>query len=209
MNLIQVIEALQTVSNMKQIHDSRFDHPTYIKYRYVPYDLHHYSASLTLSYAYDDWAIANVMSYVGLKDEAQEYYNRLKWYENIFDTKTKFFCPKNSTGELLCPETNPEHLIPFDYRYTEDDAWQYRFFVPYDTPRLIEMFGGPESFAERLDKFFVESQNWPTTTIPNAYYWAGNEHDLFCVWQFHYGNRYRSDLTQRLSRWFLEDAYTI
>ena len=153
MNLIQVIEALRTVSNMKQIHDSRFDHPTYIKYRYVPYDLHHYSASLTLSYAYDDWAIANVMSYVGLKDEAQEYYNRLKWYENIFDTKTKFFCPKNSTGELLCPETNPEHLIPFDYRYTEDD--------------------------------------------------------LFCVWQFHYGNRYRSDLTQRLSRWFLEDAYTI
>jgi len=85
-------------------------------------------------------------------------------------------------------------LNKFDFRYTEGDAWQYRFFLPHNTPRLVELFGSPKIFAEDLDTFFVFSRDWPTMTIPNPYYWAGNEHDLFSVWQFHYANR--SDLTQ-------------
>ncbi|CAF4968074.1 unnamed protein product, partial [Rotaria magnacalcarata] len=80
-----------------------------------------------------------------------------------------------------------------DYRYTEGDAWHYRFFVPHNTSRLVDLFGGAKYFAQELDTFFVRSRDWPTITIPNPYYWAGNEHNLFSVWQFHYANR--SDLT--------------
>ena len=36
----------------------------------------HDSAPLTLSYAYDDWAIGNVANFMNLTDTANEYYNR-------------------------------------------------------------------------------------------------------------------------------------
>jgi predicted alpha-1,2-mannosidase len=206
LNITQVLEALRIVANKVQIYDSRFDPSTYIKYQYVPFEYNTFSASLTLSYAYDDWAIGNVMYAVGLIDDAQEYYNRSGWFEHVFDNETKIFCPRNSSGDLLCPSTEIEHLIPYNLIYTEGDAWHYRFFVPHNTRRLVYMFGGPKAFAEELDKFFILSRQWPTTTIPNPYYWAGNEHSLFSVWQFNYANR--SDLTQLHARWRLDHAYT-
>lgn len=205
LNMTQVIEALRKVANQVQQHDSRFDPPTYIKYQYVPYDQDSKSASLTLSYAYDDWAIGNIMHAAGLVDEAQVYYNRSQWFENIFDNKTKFFCARHSNGELSCPN-DIERLDPFDLRYTEGDAWHYRFFVPHNTKRLIELFGGQETFVNELDTFFTRSREDTSTLLPNPYYWAGNEHDLFSVWQFHYANR--SDLTQKHARWLLDHVYT-
>ena len=206
LNMTQVLEALRNVANKVQVYDSRFDPPTYIKYQYVPSDMDPHSASLTLSYAYDDWAIGNVMHAAGLPEEAQVYYNRSLWFENVFDKRTKFFCPRNSTGDILCPSSEIEYLNPFDYRYKEGDAWHYRFFVPHNTSRLVDLFGSPQSFAKELDTFFVRSRDWPTTAIPNPYYWGGNEHDLFSVWQFHYANR--SDLTQKHARWLLDHVYT-
>jgi putative alpha-1,2-mannosidase len=71
---------------------------------------------------------------------------------------------------------------------------------------LIELFGDPKLFIQELDTFFIRSRPWTTTDLPNPYYWPGNEHDLFSVWQFHYANR--SDLTQLHSRWLLDHAYT-
>ncbi|CAF0764417.1 unnamed protein product [Adineta ricciae] len=206
LNFTQVIQSLRKVANQNQIHDSRFDPSTYIQYKYVPYDMDQHSAPLTLSYAYDDWAIGNVLNAAGLADEAKEYYQRSTWFENVFDPKTKFFCPKNKTGVFHCPANALEFLDPFDNRYVEGDAWHYRFFVPHNTPRLIELFGGKENFLQQLNIFFERGQPWTDTLLPNPYYWPGNEHDLFSVWQFNYVNR--SDLTQKYSRWLLNHAYT-
>jgi predicted alpha-1,2-mannosidase len=205
LNLTQVVETLRHVANTPQKKDGRFDPSTYIQYQYVPYEKDQASAPLTLSYAYDDWAIGNAMKIAGFVDEAQEYYNRSLWFEHVFDTKSKFFCPRKTTGEFVCP-TPVELIDPFDNRYVEGDAWHYRFFVPHNTPRLVELFGGSQSFAQELDTFFMNGRGWPTNFLPNPYYWPGNEHDLFSVWQFHYANR--SDLTQKHARWLLEHAYT-
>ena len=206
LNLTQIVQSLRKVANQNQVHDSRFDPPTYIKYQYVPYDMDQHSAPLTLSYAYDDWAIGNVMKAAGLDDESRDYYQRSTWFEHVFDPKTKFFCPKDKTGNFHCPSNEIELLDPFDNRYVEGDAWHYRFFVPHNTSYLVELFGGKEIFSEELNKFFERSQPWKTNLLPNPYYWSGNEHDLFSVWQFNYANR--SDLTQKYSRWLLEHAYT-
>ena len=205
LNLTEVAQALRKVANQNQVHDSRFDPSSYIKYEYVPYDMDQHSAPLTLSYAYDDWAIGNVMYAAGLIDEAKEYYQRSTWFEHVFDNKTKFFCPKDKTGKFDCPN-EIELINPFDNRYVEGDAWHYRFFVPHNTSRLVELFGGPDVFSEELNKFFERAQPWTTTVLPNPYYWAGNEHNLLSVWQFNYANR--SDLTQKYSRWLVNHAYT-
>ncbi|CAF3757286.1 unnamed protein product [Rotaria socialis] len=207
LNLTQVTQALRKVANQNQVHDGRFDPAAYIKYQYVPYDMDHDSASLTLSYSYDDWAIGNVMNAAGLTDEAKEYYERSTWFEHVFDSETKFFCPKNTTGKFYCPENEIEFINPFDNRYVEGDAWHYRFFVPHNTSRLIELFGGRDNFIEELNSFFQRGQPWTSTLLPNPYYWPGNEHNLFSVWQFNYANR--SDLTQKYARWLLNHAYTM
>lgn len=52
---------------------------------------------------------------------------------------------------------------------------------------------------------FKLSAFWPTFWLPNPYYWAGNEHDLFSVWMFAYANR--SDLVQKYSRFILDRFY--
>ena len=131
LNLTQVTQALRRVANDHQTHDSRFDPATYIQYGYVPSDMDRESAPLTLSYAYDDWAIGNVMNAVGLVDEANEYYRRATWFEHVFDNQTRFFCPKDKAGKFDCPPNEIEFLNPFDTRYVEGDAWHYRFFVPH------------------------------------------------------------------------------
>lgn len=48
---------------------------------------------------------------------------------------------------------------------------------------------------------------WPTYWLPNPYYWAGNEHDLFAVWLFSFANR--SDLTYKYSRMIMKTQYGI
>ncbi|CAF1573665.1 unnamed protein product [Rotaria sordida] len=199
LNLTQVIQALRKVANQNQVHDGRFDPSTYIQYEYVPYDMDQQSAPLTLSYAYDDWAIGNVMNAAGLTDEAKEYYRRATWFEHVFDNKTNFFCPKNKAGKFECPTNEIEFLNPFDNRYVEGDAWHYRFFVPHKYSLEYDV--------NTLNTFFQLGQLWDTTLLPNPYYWPGNEHNLFSVWQFNYANR--SDLTQKYARWLLNHAYTI
>jgi putative alpha-1,2-mannosidase len=106
---------------------------------------------------------------------------------------------------LSCPNELERH-DPFDHHYTEGDAWHYRFFVSHNTKRLIELFGGEEIFVNELDTFFTRSQEDTSTILPNPYYWAGNEHDLFSIWQFHYANRF--DLTKKHVRWLFDHVYT-
>ena len=89
----------------------------------------------------------------------------------------------------------------------EGDAWHYRFAVPHGGEELIELFGGKEPFVKELKKMFTMSKFWRSFWLPNPYYWAGNEHDLFSVWLFSFANR--SDLTQRFSRMILETQYGV
>jgi putative alpha-1,2-mannosidase len=39
--------------------------------------------------------------------------------------------------------------------FTEANSWQYSFFVPQDLRGLIELTGGKEQFARKLDELFA------------------------------------------------------
>lgn len=56
-----------------------------------------------------------------------------------------------------------------------------------------------------MNIFFKWSQSWPTLYLPNPYYWAGNEHDLFTVWLYPAAGR--PDLTQKYSRFIVNNFY--
>jgi len=58
---------------------------------------------------------------------------------------------------------------------------------------LIDLFGGNEEFVKELEIFASKAKDFPTDYLPNPYYWAGNEEDLFSLMLFAYAER--PDLT--------------
>ncbi len=106
--------------------------------------------SRTLEYAYDDWTIAQVAARLGRKNDYVRYQRRAQSWKHLFDP---------STG-LMRPRVEGFWLTPFEpaevnNHYTEANAWQYSFFVPHDVDGLMQLMGGPDAFARKLDALFA------------------------------------------------------
>lgn len=109
------------------------------------------SVSKTLEYAYDDWCIAQMAGLLGKWDDYKEFKKRAQYYRNVIDPAVGFARPRRNRG----------WLSPFDprevsFNFTEANSWQYSFFVPQDIGGLIELLGGRDSFARKLDQLFAE-----------------------------------------------------
>lgn len=126
--------------------------PEYKQFGYVPMDVLPESVSITLEYAYDDYAIARMAEAMGKTDIAEEFYRRAGFYVNVFDKSTGFMRGKDSKGKWN-PDFNPEeakYMGPF----TEGNSNQYSFYVPHDVAGLIDLMGGDKQFEKRLDALF-------------------------------------------------------
>lgn len=118
---------------------------------------------------------------------------RATYYKNVFDSEQLLFCPKKANGIFDCPNWL-DRINPFSSKYIEGDAWHYRFNVPHNMTDLIyNLYAGKDNFVTLLTEFFERSKFFPLKAIRNPFYWAGNEEDLFAVWEFVYADR--PDLT--------------
>ena len=178
----------------------------YLRYGYVGRETSSESVSLTLAYAFDDWAIGQVAVYLGLSADAARYANRSKSYKNVWDSKRKLMCPRDVNGTFHCPlDPNLNDWIVKNSGYTEGNAAQWTWFVPHDVPGLIDLFG-ENDFVSRLDQFMERSERQKSNLLPNSYYWAGNEPDLLSPYLFNFAKR--ANLTQRYVRWLADNRYT-
>lgn len=123
---------------------------------YIPGDREGESVSKTLEYAYDDWCIARFARSVGDTATWRRFARRAQSYRNLYDPATGF----------MRARVNGAFAEPFDPRevtvhYTEANAWQYTFAVQHDVPGLVDLMGGPDRFAARLDSLFAAD---PRTT---------------------------------------------
>jgi predicted alpha-1,2-mannosidase len=126
--------------------------PEYIKRGYVPMDKLSESVSITLEYAYNDFAIARMAEAMDKADIANTFYKRALSYKNLFDPSVGFMRGKNSEG-VWNPDFDPEDaklMGPF----TEGNSFQYTFYVPHDVSELITLIGGDKAFEQRLDVLF-------------------------------------------------------
>ncbi|HEU4511260.1 MAG TPA: GH92 family glycosyl hydrolase, partial [Pyrinomonadaceae bacterium] len=108
------------------------------------------SVSKVLEYAYDDWCIAQVARMLGETEDYKRYSARAQSYKNVFDPAVGF----------MRARSNGNWLEPFDPRevtfgFTEANSWQYTFFAPQDVSGLVELMGGREKFAAKLDELFT------------------------------------------------------
>jgi predicted alpha-1,2-mannosidase len=154
---------------------------SYLKYGYIPLedkvkDAFHTQeqVSRTLEYAYDDFLVGEMGSWLGHPKEAHDFDVRAQNYRNVIDPATGFARGRHADGTWDGP---------FDpgtkYSYiTEGLPFQYTFFVPQDIPGLIELEHGPKPFVAKLDELFAKGYydhgNEPSHHIAYLYGYAGD-----------------------------------
>ncbi|MCP3996031.1 MAG: glycoside hydrolase family 92 protein [bacterium] len=119
---------------------------------YVPADRQANSASKTLEFAYDDWAIARMAEAMGRKEIAATFDRRAASWRNLFDPETKFLRARNADGSFP-PGFDP--MSTHGQGYIEGNAWNYSLYVPHDVQGYMDLLGGSDRLVEWLDDLFV------------------------------------------------------
>ena len=153
----------------------------YRKLGYIPCDKEEESASKTMEYSYDDWAVAHLAQATGESEEAKLLVDRSKNYKHLFDPSTGFIRSRLENGDWAEPFTSTEMGYSKKWRdYTESDPWETTFTVQHDPEGLIGLFGSPQAFIEKLDTLFTTSSQLPPDAPPDiagmvGQYAHGNE----------------------------------
>ena len=127
------------------------------KYGYMPENIQTQSVSITLEMAYDDWCVAQLAKKLGKTDDYNYFMVRSQYYRNLYDPKIGFFRAKNSDGNWINPFDPLKYGANGGNPFTEGNAWQYFWYVPQDIPGLVDLVGGSDKFAQKLDTFFTLS----------------------------------------------------
>lgn len=144
------------------------------------------SASRTLEYSYDDFAISEVAARLGHPTEAQKYLTRSRNWQNLWNDEEKCIVPRYADGRWLenfdCNRDYPDQTTAWwDAPFYEGRPRQYSTFVPHDVPGLIKRLGGNGKFTEWLDVLFDQ-----------GFYTQGNEQDLLAPYLYiHAGHQER------------------
>ncbi|MBM4153164.1 MAG: glycoside hydrolase family 92 protein, partial [Kiritimatiellaceae bacterium] len=168
----------------------------YMQRGYFPDNLVPAGTSITLEHAYDDWAVALLAGKLGNQSVADTYQRRGQNYRNVWDPNTGFFRGKLEDGTFV----EPFHARAYhredhhDREFTEGNAWQYLFFAPHDVYGLIDLMGGKEKFAERLDTLFTLPPNTHPSQVQDVSgfigdYAHGNEPCHHVAYLFNYAGQ--------------------
>ena len=181
----------------------------YLKHGYCPADLMKKSVASMIEYCYADQSIARLAEALGHRQDAILFQEHGRFYKNLWNPETQFFQPRDSKGQFLA-EFQPELLTyvdftgKFTHAYVEGSAWQWRWGIPADAAELVSLFKTRESFVDELTQFFERSPAGVGVN-PNAFYWHGNQPDIYAAYLFNEAGR--PDLTQEWVRWILDTKY--
>ena len=120
---------------------------------YVPFGKTTESVSRTIEYSSDNYSVAQMAKSLGKTADYKRILGWSKNYKNLYDEKSGFLIPKNADGSFL--HFNPKDKLGRQDGFTEGDQWTYLFGAMQDIPGMIEMMGGNEKFATKLDENFT------------------------------------------------------
>jgi predicted alpha-1,2-mannosidase len=140
--------------------------------------------SVTLEYALDDFAIAQMagaLGDVGLQDAMMQ---RAHNWEYLFNPATGYIGARSDDGSFPSgPAFQAAQLEPGgQLGFEEGNAIQYSWSVPQDLSALSTLMGGDTATVAKLDTFFTSLN--ATRNLP--FDWAGNEPSLWTPWEYDY-----------------------
>lgn len=174
----------------------------YIQYGYVPRSSGTRSASLTVEYAHDDYALAQLTGDPALLE-------RSHGWRKLYDPAVGFIRARNADGSFPTGAFDPTVWID---DYAEADAWQQTVEAGiHDPDGFATILGGNDAAVAKLTELFDKAKaEWDNLdpesagNFPLRYYWAGNEPDINAPFLF--AELGRPDLTQKWLRW-AEDTF--
>jgi predicted alpha-1,2-mannosidase len=150
----------------------RGNQSTYTSLHYLPG-----SPSDSLEYSASDFAVAQFAKALGNTSSYTTHMSRAQWWRNTFGTDSGYVQPRNSDGTWAWP-LNPASQSNF----TEGNASQYTWMVPYDFAGLINDMGGSPTAVQRLDHHFTQVNAGQT----QPYYYIGNEPEHGVPWAYNF-----------------------
>ena len=160
------------------------------KYGYIPFDgAEGETVSKNLEYYLAAWSVAQVAGKLGHKEDSVRYYNLSQCYKKIFDDRALCFRAKDKAGNFRTLNGfNPSHHTS---DYTEGTPWQYLWLVPHDVNGLVDLLGGQEKAAARLDSLFLADSRLNADANPDisgliGQYAHGNEPSHHTIYIYNY-----------------------
>ena len=175
---------------------------------YVPDDRTAESVSRTLEHAYDDWCVAQLARDL----RPDDYPTLMRWaqnYRNQYNPEKGFMLPRRYDGSWIDLDDHNRHGL------TEGSKWTYLFCVPHDVPGMIDMMGGNDAFAAKLDENFAgghyRHDNEPGHHYIYLYNYCGQPHKTQQLVRRHTRDNYRNapdgingnDDCGQMSAWYL------
>jgi predicted alpha-1,2-mannosidase len=125
---------------------------------YIPSDKLDQSATRTLEYSYDAWAVAQVAHVLGKKDDYGLLMQQSKSFRNLFDKGVGFIRPRLENGQWAEPFDPTMTGTTTRWRdFTESNSWQGTWAAQHEPEAYIELLGSPNAFVQKLDDLFEKS----------------------------------------------------
>jgi len=127
---------------------------------YIPTDKIDEAASCTLEDSYDDWCVAQVAKALGRDDDYRFFLHRSLNDRTLFNPALGLMNGKTSDGKWApiggSQDTQENRSVA---GWTEGDAWAYTWSPLHDQAGLIQLMGGREQYAAKLDAHFSGGHN--------------------------------------------------
>ncbi len=141
------------------------------------------SASITLEWSVDDFAISRFADSLGDAATAAEFQSRAQYWQNLFNPTTHYVSPRSQSGFFPDGPGFVDSPTRFgQYGFDEGNAEQYVWWVPHNIAGLVTALGGRKAVADRLDRFTKKLNEGPN----EPYLWAGNEPGFGVPWLYNY-----------------------
>lgn len=195
----RVLEAVEKTNkahngmgNGKSLWDVYYD-----KIGYLPCDKRWSSVSDTLEWGMVDYAAMRVAELAQDAQKAAYHRKHLKNYRNLYDADSGLMRGRKADGSWRTPfEPYRQWPAKGDWNdYTEGGAMQYSWHVMWDPEGLVELHGGREKFAARLEKLFTDNTEVPADQKTGecsgtiGQFALGNEHDQHVPYLWQYAGR--------------------
>jgi predicted alpha-1,2-mannosidase len=201
------------------------DFAAYSQYSYVVAGSGNSSVSHTCEYNQDDFALANLATALGAKDDAQTLMARSHGYQHLYDPSTGFLRGHNADGTIQTNDNFDPKNFGLSAEYVESDAWQTMFCPQWDAAGLAQTWGGNAKLVAGLEQLFEntktereadvaaaksappdEDPDEFSLNLPPVYYFGGNEPDIHYAYLFAQAGR--PDLTQKWIPWVMQNYFS-
>jgi len=176
------------------------------------------AVALSMEHSFDDWCLAQLAKALNKPDDYSYFMQRSRNYRKVYNPATGFMSPRLANGDWVEP-FDPQLSGGTGGRmyFTENNTYIWTFNVMHDIPGLIELMGGNDKFADRLDELFNEPtkiSKWqfmgqfPDATGLNGMFPAGNEPSFHVPYLYNYAGmpwKTQRRIREIMDMWF-DDA---